>query len=575
MAIPIPEFPRPQLQRDTWMNLNGVWEFEFYPGQSGKERGVLAKERLDREILVPFCPESSLSGIGDTDFHPAVWYRRSFELTDGQLSGRVLLHFQAVDYASEIWVNGEPAGSHLGGYSSFALDVTRLVRPGMNTLTVYATDSTFRDPLPRGKQSDRYSGYGCSYTRTTGIWQTVWLEFVPQTYIGRLRLIPSAAASSVSVEAVLEGDAAGCALHAEAFYQGRKVGCASVLCAGKTANVCIPLSETHLWAVGKPELYDLTVTLTGSSEDCVQSYFGLRDIVLRDGCTWINGEPVFQRLVLDQGFNPEGIYTAPTDEFLKRDIELSMSLGFNGARFHQRVFEERSYYWADKLGYLVWGEFPSWGLDIESPNGIKYFVREWTEVVQRDWNHPSLIGWCPFNETWSGIQDPTVVPTAFDLTRALDPTRIVIDSSGGNHFETDMYDVHDYEQDPEMFRVNYAKLDEGLGFEGHVSGGKWKGEPYWVSEYGGTWWNPGATGDSWGYGNRPRSEEEVIERYVGLTRVLLEHPKICGFCYTQLTDVEQEQNGLLYYDRTPKFTEENYRRIRDVNMTTAAMEAKK
>ena len=575
MQIPRPEYPRPQMERDAWLNLNGTWEFEFDPGMSGRERGVLNKPKLDREILVPFCPESRLSGIGDIDFHPAVWYRCTFTLTDAQRTGRVLLHFGAVDYSTEIWVNGESAGTHTGGYSSFTLDVTRLVRTGENTLALCAEDSTYHDPLPRGKQSDHFSGYGCSYTRTTGIWQTVWLEFVPETYIERLHLTPNAAASMLNVEAVFCGNAAGRTLRAEATYQGRPVGQASVLVGGQTASVCIALGETHLWAVGKPELYDLTVTLSGEPADSVRSYFGLRDVALHDGCTYLNGEPVYQRLVLDQGFNPEGIYTAPSDEFLKKDIELSISLGFNGARFHQRIFEERSYYWADKLGYLVWGEFPSWGIDIDSADGVKYFVREWTEVVRRDWNHPSLIGWCPFNETWSPRQDRSVIPTAYELTKALDPARLVIDTSGGNHFETDMYDIHDYEQDPDKFRAHYAKLGEGVAFEGSTTFGKWKGEPYWVSEYGGTWWNPGAVGDSWGYGNRPQSEEEVAGRYVGLTRALLENPHICGFCYTQLTDVEQEQNGLLYYDRSPKFSEDIYRRIREANQGPAAVEEKK
>lgn len=574
MNIPRPEYPRPQMERDAWMNLNGTWEFEFDPGCSGKERGVMSKPRFEREIQVPFCPESRLSGIGDVDFHPAVWYRRTFSLTEDQCAGRVLLHFQAVDYASEVWINGESAGKHTGGYSSFAFDITSLVHTGENTLVLYAEDSTFHDPLPRGKQSMRYVSYGCSYTRTTGIWQTVWLEFVPETYIERLRLVPNAAASMLTVEATLNGNAAGRTLCAEAFYQGKSVGSASVLVGGKTASVCMKLDETHLWAVGQPELYDLTVTLSGESSDSVRSYFGLRDVTLHDGCVYINGEPVYQRMVLDQGFNPEGIYTAPSDEFLKKDIELSMSLGFNGARFHQRIFEERSYYWADKLGYIVWGEFPSWGIDTDSANGVKYFVREWTEVVQRDWNHPSLIGWCPFNETWSTQQDHAVIPTAYELTKALDPTRLVIDTSGGNHFTTDMYDIHDYEQNPDILREHYAKMAEGVTYEGITTFGKWQGEPFWVSEYGGAWWNPGAVGDSWGYGNRPKTPEEVVERYVGLTSVLLENPYICGFCYTQLTDVEQEQNGLVYYDRSPKFSEELYQKIREVNMSPAAIEEK-
>lgn len=584
--IPRPEYPRPQLERAQWMNLNGSWEFAFDESDSKREQGWEKKEHFDGQILVPFCPESKLSGLAHTDFTGAVWYKREVTFTKEQMKGRVLLHFGAVDYHCEAFINGQSAGSHDGGYTSFTFDITALVKEGANSITVYASDHPRTGAQPSGKQSHRYASYGCFYTRTTGIWQTVWLEFVPKTYLTRLETIPDPDNACVHIKAYTNQPANG-RLRAEAYFAGKIVGRSEVRLSGSCTCFTVSLQEVKLWQPGDPNLYDLTFTLSGCDpeEDQVRSYFGLRKVDM-DGCAIrISDRPVFQRLVLDQGFYPDGIYTAPTDEDLKKDIELSMALGFNGARMHEKVFEERYLYWADRLGYLVWGEFPNWGLDISKPDALATVLPQWIEEMQRDFCHPALVGWCPFNETWDyegRKQDDRVLSGIYRVAKALDPTRPVIDTSGNFHVETDIFDVHDYEQDPEAFAKHYGKGQ--APYNTLPDRQTYGGQPYFVSEYGGTWWNAeeakrqkealanGETPSGWGYGNRPLTEEEAGTRIAGLTRVLMDNPGMCALCYTQLTDVEQEQNGLYTYDRKPKFSDEVYNTIKEAFQAPAAIE---
>ncbi|UVI28888.1 glycoside hydrolase family 2 protein [Paenibacillus spongiae] len=582
-SIPRPEYPRPQFVRDKWLNLNGAWQFEIDHGRSGKDRGLHTEDAsMGQSIIVPFCPESALSGIGNTDFMDAVWYRRTIDIPADWAGERVLLHFGAVDYHAEVWVNGKSFGTHRGGYTAFTFDITDALQAGSNTVTVYAEDDLRSGLQPRGKQSGLYHSHGCDYTRTTGIWQTVWLECVPQSYISSFKIFPDPENECVHLEAKLNGQTKGLQLVCEASYKGRPAGSAAVRLGAMSARVTIPVSEVHLWQVGAPELYDLKLQLVstegGQAVDTAMSYFGLRSVQLDGMAFRINGKSVFQRLVLDQGFYPDGIYTAPTDEALKRDIELSLEVGFNGARLHEKMFEPRFLYWADQLGYIVWGEHANWGLNISNAQGLAQFLPEWIEGVERDFNHPSLIGWCPFNETWDdgrtgSRQDNEVLRIVYETTKAIDPTRPVIDTSGNFHVITDIFDVHDYDQNPETFKARYESLRTGEGEVNASFPNRQKyteGLPYFVSEYGGIWWNPGQTdGKAWGYGNRPTSEEEFIARYDGLTTALLEHPKMFGFCYTQLYDIEQEVNGLYTYDRKPKFDPAI---IRAINTKRAAIE---
>lgn len=580
-SIPRKEYPRPQFARDdsSWMNLNGAWAFAFDEGKSGLARGM---EKPDAAypltITVPFCPESKLSGLAHTDFINAVWYKRKIELRKEQLAGSVLLHFGAADYETQLYVNGKPAGTHKGGYSSFAFDITPYVEAGENTLTVCCVDDVRSGKQPRGKQSTEYFSHGCDYTRTTGIWQTVWLEFLPKAYIDCVH-VETDMSGFVTFRARVIGDL-GKRMRVKAIvsFRGETIGERNV--AAHVGENCFGIrirdDKLYLWDVGKPNLYDVTYQLLDENTpiDSVNGYFGVRQITLNHGALCINNRPVFQRLVLDQGFYPEGIYTAPSDEALKGDIEISMGLGFNGARLHQKVFEERFLYWADRMGYIVWGEHANWGLDHTGAESIANFLPEWLEIVARDSNHPAIIGWCPFNETWDANgrqQYDELLRVTYLATKAADPTRPVIDTSGNFHVVTDIYDIHDYEQDVPLYTERYGSLQKGEIYENFPKRQKYEGQPYFISEFGGAWWAPERK-DGWGYGTAPKTEEEFAARYEGLTSALLASKRVCGYCYTQLTNVEQEQNGLVRYDRTEKFSKAVYQRIYNANTAPAAIE---
>lgn len=566
MGIPRPEHPNPQFYRSTWKNLNGIWKFEIDNGCSGADRGMYAPEyEMNSQILVPFCPESKLSGLEHRDFLPSVWYRRTVSLTKDQCAGRMVLHFGAVDYQCDAWVNGIHAGTHRGGYVSFSFDISALVQEGDNCITVCARDDTLDPMIPRGKQCDKYHSYGCLYTRTTGIWQTVWLEFTPKAYIVRTDYETDIASGILIIKAAVKGTGT---FRAEAFFGGRPVGQAQAVASEECITLAVPLRERHLWDIGQGNLYELTLTFR---EDVVQSYFAMRSIRLQDGRFYLNDRPVFQRLVLDQGFYPDGIYTAPTEEALVQDIDLGMAMGFNGARLHEKVFEPRYLYHCDRKGYLVWGEYPDWGLEHCDPLAIYGILPEWSEILLRDRNHPAIVTWCIFNETegyerQGRRQSRELLRTMYRTIKAMDPQRLCIDASGYAHVETDIFDVHDYEQDPQRMRRFYDTLNrDGAYFDGYPQESplhgrqEYRGQPIAVSEYGGIRWSGDAA--SWGYGEAPTSKEEFLARLKGLTDVLLDNPRIMGFCYTQLTDVEQEQNGLYTYHRVPKFPAETIRSI--------------
>lgn len=569
--IPRHEHPNPQFERADWINLNGEWEYEQDAGVSGIARGLYEKAHLDGKITVPFCPESKLSGIGDRDFKNCVWYRRDIEIPDAWKEGRVLLHFGAVDHTSHIYLNGKEVFTHIGGYSSFAVDITDSLTDGINSLCVCAIDDDRNPMYGHGKQSRKYESYRCYYTRVTGIWQTVWLEYVPTAYIKSVKLIPDINNCTLTLSAQLCG---GGTLVADAYYEGKKVGTLSLNAPnGGYVTGTVALSELHLWEIGAGRLYDLKLTY---GEDKVSSYFGMRSVMMDGYKFLLNGKSVYQRLVLDQGFYPDGIYTAPSDEALKNDIQISIDAGFNGARLHEKVFEPRFLYHCDRMGYIVWGEYGNWGMDHSDVRVIPPFAAEWAEVLERDFNHPAIIGWCPLNETWDykteRAQNNEVLRSLYRQTKTTDPTRPCIDTSGNYHVETDIFDLHDYIQDPaefaELYRLETPEEMLEVYSQKHIrqmlrqKGVYIKGQPVFISEYGGIKWDVNSGIDAaWGYGTGPKTEEEFIERYRGLTDLLLDNPYMCGFCYTQLYDVEQEVNGLYTYGRQPKFDMSIFRKI--------------
>ena len=543
--IPRSEHPNPQFFRESWTNLNGTWDFEIDYGVSGHERGMEKPDyEMNGKITVPFCPESSLSGIGHKDFMNCVWYKRTIEVTKEQLQGRIIIHFGAVDHTCTLYVNGKQAGTHVGGYVSFEFDITDLLHEGENILTVRALDD-IRNPLvARGKQSERYYSHECDYTRTTGIWQTVWLEQKPRDYIKSVKYYPNSTLGSVTMEVVLAGSRK---LAVEVYYEGKLMGSKSFDSHTGTEVFTIDLAEKHLWEIGNGRLYDVVLTY---GEDKVSSYFGLRSIRIDGRKLLLNDKPVFLRQILDQGFYPDGIYTAPTDEELKGDILRSQALGFNGARLHEKVFETRFLYHCDRLGYIVWGEFPDWGIDYSRTDAITGILPQWVEEITRDFNHPAIIGWCPSNEVYNMSFQRTVIETLYNVTKSLDSTRLVIDASGGYHIKTDILDIHDYEL-PHILKPFYEEFFKVEDPDFYKKGDyKYNGGPVFISETGGIGFSDKA--DTWAYHDVPKTKEALLERFKGCIEALLFNENLCGFCYTQLTDIEQERNGLYTYERVPK-----------------------
>lgn len=575
------EYPRPSFVRDNWLNLNGEWEFYNDTGASGTDRKVYLQDKFDGKILVPFCPESALSGIRNVDFMPSVWYAKNIELDRERIKDkRVILHFGACDYITNVYFNGNKVGTHTGGYTSFEFDVTDFICDGDNRIVVNATDNMRSNAQSVGKQSREFYSHLCDYTRTTGIWQTVWLEFVPDIYIKKIKVTATDLNGTVILEPTLNRYAKNAKLKTTVSYNGKKVCENEFDLCGVTSVCTFTVKEPKLWGVGEPNLYDIDYTLLidGKSVDKVKGYFGIRRIDIDGFKVRINGKSVFQRLVLDQGFYPDGIYTAPSDEALKKDIELSMQLGFNGARLHQKVFEERYLYHADKAGYLVWGEFADWGIDNSSPEALHEMLPQWLESVERDYNHPCIIGWCPHNETWdfqNRRQLDTNISIVYKATKAVDNTRPVIDTSGNFHTGmTDIFDVHDYEQNGDALYKRMQDHDNGNYNVTFSERQSYDGRtPYMISECGGIRWSKEMESDkAWGYGDSPKTVDEFAERYKGIANAIMSSKNTFGFCYTQLTDVEQEQNGLYYYDRTPKFSKEQYEIIRNANKAIAAIE---
>ncbi|MCC6293752.1 MAG: glycoside hydrolase family 2 [Bryobacterales bacterium] len=567
---PRAEFPQPQFEREQWLTLNGAWEFEFDDANAGvNERWQAGGRAFTKKITVPYAFESKLSGIGDTGFHPWVWYRRAVALPAGWSGKRVLLRFGAVDYRAVVWVNGELAGSHEGGNTPFGFDVTPLLKAGANTVTVRAEDIPTDEYQPRGKQYWQPKSRGIFYTRTSGIWQPVWLEAVGANYLESVR-ITAGMEGTARFEARLARQEAG--LELRAVVQGAAVEGAAVSTATQAEPVQV-LSYTdatpRLWSPETPNLYDVTFELRrgGQVLDRVKSYFGFRTVAMGSDTLLLNRRPLFLRTVLDQGYWPDGILTPPSDEAMQYDIRMMKEMGFNGARKHQKIEDPRFLYWADKMGLLVTGEMA---------NAVKYderyaarFTREWIEAVERDYNHPSLILWIPVNESW-GVPDledrrqQQHLKSLYALTKSLDATRPVVDNDGWEHTDhTDLTSLHDYARTGALLREKYARVSRKPGSRipdngrpAMIPGFAYNGTPYWMSEFGGVAYLPKgmeASAEAWGYSGVERDEAQAQARIAGLFEAASKLPFNAGYCYTQLTDVEQEINGLMTYDRKPKF----------------------
>ena len=590
------EHPRPIFYRKDWLNLNGEWSCEFSKDIKGFSKSKLNKKQFSKKIIVPFCPESKLSGIGHTDFIQEMYYQKTFVVPKSWKNKKILLHFGGVDYESTIYINKKKVGLNKGGSTPFSLDITsNIIENGNNDLKLYVIDKrcagspepnfdyrgrgVFRSQndikkwvlnknrfQPRGKQSTFKHSYGCYYTRTTGIWQTVWLEAVNKKHIKNITIQPNVRSSSFIFLPEYSYKITG-NLKVEIFFNNKKIK-SSIIPTSKN-KFAIKIPKPKLWSIGKPNLYNFIFTLMDKQKlDTVKSYAGMRSIDIKKNKIYLNGKPLYQRLVLDQGFYPKGIWTAPSDKELKNDIILSMKAGFNGARLHEKVFEDRFHYWADKLGYITWSEFPNWGMNENAKASEKYFLREWPRIVNYLKNHPSIITWTPFNETNTlecNSQHKKLMRIAYDVTKKIDPTRPVNETSGYQHQKTDIWTVHNYEPLPNLLR-EALNPKKGVYRNFPHFETSYKNQPYIIDEYGGVWWLPTKLRKkirSWGHGDkvRPKSLKEVFERMEKQTEVVLKTKHIQGFCYTQLTDVEQETNGVYYYNRKNKFNLNKLRKI--------------
>jgi beta-galactosidase/beta-glucuronidase len=570
MSVPRPEYPRPQFQRREWLNLNGIWRFDFDDQDAGLRERWFAEPPLRREIMVPFTFQAPLSGIHTNAFHDVAWYARTFDLPAAWASQRIMLHFGAVDYRAWVWVNGTFAAYHEGGHTPFSTDVTALVTPGSNHLVVRVEDVTADLYQPRGKQYWEAESASIFYTRTTGIWQSVWLEPVSPAHLASMRITPLLESEQVFVVYTLDRAAEGLELETTIAFEGDVLLRETMPITAPYAEQTYPIPTPHRWSPESPALYDITVRVMqdGTAHDEVQGYFGMRQISIRDGRLLLNGKPYYMRLALDQGYHPDGILTFPTDEDFQRDITITRALGFNGVRKHQKIEDPRYLHWADKMGVLVWGEMAN--AYAFSDRAVRRVTAEWQDAVVRDYNHPCIVAWVPLNESWgvpalqTDARQRDHLTSLYHLTRARDPTRPVISNDGWEHTRSDLLTIHDYEGNGETLRERYRTRASILSARParrdlFAPGHAYEGQPIIVSEFGGIAYKLGGA-SGWGY-TTAEDEADFIRRYEAVVSAVLESPEVQGFCYTQLTDVEQEINGLLTYDRQPKVNPAAIRRI--------------
>jgi len=570
-------YPRPQLQRSNWICLNGSWKFTF--DDDGRFIRPSDISEWPHTIEVPFAPESSRSGISDTGFHLNCWYEREFDLPMSE--GRVLLHFGAVDYRARVWVNEQFMVEHEGGHTPFTIDITPVLNEnGPQRITVWAQDNPYDLAKPRGKQDWQLEPHSIWYPRTTGIWQTVWAECVGGTYIDRIRWTPHFERWEIGFEAFVTGERHnGIELKVKLTVGNQLLVNDSYEVIDGEVHRRIGLSDPGiddyrnqlLWSPEKPTLIHAEIQLWYKDKllDEVKSYTAMRTVGVQRDRFMLNGHPYYLRLVLDQGYWPETLMTAPSDEALRLDVELAKRMGFNGVRKHQKIEDPRFLYWADVLGLLVWEEMPS--AYRFTPKAVERITREWTEVIKRDSSHPCIVVWVPFNESW-GVPDLTAteahrnyVQALYHLTKTLDPTRPVIGNDGWESTTTDIIAIHDYDNNPGQLAERYGpevKLSDL--FDRKRPGGRvltldgypHQGQPVMLSEFGGIAYaiqdKPDAN-KAWGY-VRCSNISELQIRYAALLNSVNRIEMFSGFCYTQFTDTFQEANGLLYADRTPKFS---------------------
>lgn len=576
------EYPRPSFERKAWVNLNGEWNFEYDDNDLGIKDRWYEDYNFSKKIIVPYVFQSELSGINDQGIHDIVWYSRAFNINESLENKKVILHFGAVDYKANVWVNEKHLITHEGGHVPFSVDITYVLKDKNNKIVVRAEDYTLDLEIPRGKQYWKEKSEGIFYTRTTGIWQTVWLEVVDENYLKNTFITPDLDNKKVSIEYELNGFSNSTYLEVAIYLRNEEIVKDKIKIIngrGKREfwldqNITVDWNHQEAWAwtPENPVLFNVIFKVIDGDTcvDEVKSYFGLRKVSIISGKFMLNNRPYFQKLLLDQGYWEKSLLTAPTDEDFVKDIKLSKAMGFNGVRKHQKIEDPRYLYWADRLGFIVWGEIAS--AYNYSRNYATRITKEWMEMIYRDYNHPCIVAWTPLNESW-GVEsimnnknEQAHSASMYWLTKSLDQTRPVISNDGWDHTESDIITIHDYEWRKEVLEERYSSLENILTSTPSsrtiiAQGWQYKGQPIIVSEMGGICYKK-SKWEGWGY-SVASSEKDFAKRYYDVVSPLLESPFVQGFVYTQITDVEQEINGLLTYGREPKIDVEIIKAINE------------
>lgn len=590
MAVYIRDYPRPQFVRRQWKNLNGAWRFAFDDENEGLAGGWSHGLPGEQTIRVPFSYETEMSGIGDERVHNVVWYSREVSLAEWDRESRLLLHFEGCDYRTQVWANGAYIGEHRGGYARFSFDLTHAAAGAEGLILTVRVEDGLAQNQPRGKQRYKNESWGCWYVQTTGIWKTVWMECVPREYLLGVANTPDPEQGllRLEVEAAIEAPAfakADYVLETRVCFDGVQLVLDRQPLTAPEQEFTVSLRQEeaplHLWSPEQPSLYDVRYRLyrNGLLLDTAESYFGLRHIELRGDRILLNGSELYLRMILDQGYWQRSGLTPPDEAALTADIELARRFGYNGVRKHQKIEDERWLYWCDVKGMLVWSEMAAcYAFDGKA---VESFTREWTEAVRQNKNHPCIMTWVPFNESW-GVpeirQDPAqqaFVNGIYYLTKALDGTRPVVTNDGWEHTLSDILTIHDYKEygeelysaygDGEQAVLNNRRSVSWYGQRAFAGGYGYRGQPVILSEYGGI---AVQSADGWGYGRQVRDAEAFLERFGSQNDAIHRVPYFTGFCYTQLTDVQQEINGLVDMARQDKFSADTAARIREINLRT-------
>lgn len=573
MKCYIKDYPRPQFVRKEWKNLNGEWNFIFDDNDEGEIKKYFLDFPKFNKICVPFTYETKLSGIEDESIHYIIWYNRKVNISKEQLQNKkVILNFEGSDYKTKVWINGNYIGENIGAYSRFSFNIEKYVIEGENDITIKVEDSLSKDQ-PRGKQRYKKESWKCWYIQTTGIWKTVWLEWVSEKYLKAVKVTPKTDKIQLEIETNLSEqdiEKQKYYIETEISFNGQILNNTKEMINNNYEKMEINIVQEgtkhniQKWSMNNPNLYDINYKLYYEDKviDNVESYFGIREIAIKGNKIYLNGEEVYLKLILDQGYWKESHLTPPNEESLIKDIESVLAFGYNGIRKHQKVEDERFLYWCDVKGILVWSEMANcYNFDDSS---LQNFTNEWIKVVKQNYNHPSIIIWVPINESWgvpevsNSKEQQNFINSLYYLTKSMDNTRPVISNDGWEHTISDIITIHDYKQDDEMLYQEYADEDMKVlnnlkEYNGKhrllANGYKYEGQPVIMSEYGGIAIN---SEEGWGYGKQVKSENEFVERFTKLTKAINNIPYISGYCYTQLTDVQQEVNGLINAERNYK-----------------------